>query len=223
MIPGIGIGVGFGRRRGAYNASRLTSDLVEIYGASLVGLILPDDATLSGSDATALPARVGSAATAWANYPTAVVNGRRMLTSDALTDKGFALTSTGARTAMVIGSCSPLPPSWFPFLLLGVTGWRFYLAGDKGVSTWRTTSGELTGTRYDGTVNTETVGSGLRLWSCTEAFAQGSFWLGGYQGYEASWSGTIGALALLSVTQTATQRSRALTAFKRYYPALLST
>lgn len=214
---GIGIGIALGAGGGAMNSASLLRRITAVLGSDLVGLKIPDNAVMSGSDVTSVTATAGADLVASGAFQRTAVNGRQLLTTADNGVKYFTCADTGIRTVVAVAQVAAVPFSGYPCLVRGTSGTEFIFEGDSGASNWRASL--LGATTYEnGTADGSPSAGALRIfeWSCATP-NDAIVYMGNSSGTYAWVSGLCGAIVTASVQLTAGQRTAINQALAEYH------
>lgn len=218
---GIGIGIDFEYRR-RFSSADVTSGLVSIFGADLVGDWCFDDATLDGSsNATALPGRLASTDLFLSGprvIPTTTINGRRFSHVTTTTGRSLKLNAAWAAKQIIMVANVTLP--------FANSGWAVssYDIGEVMVANigaasdlWYADGGWVH--KIDGTAS-ETLLAGLHIYGASKAAPThtGIGLCGAGTTYvNSDFLGDIGRVIAVTSVATTQQLADASTLLRRYY------
>lgn len=223
MIPGIGIGLGFGGV-GVMSPGRYASDLASILGASLVSLLLAEDAVVSGATVASCAARVGGTNSYQDSnrFSLGRLNGRKAFSSGPANPAIFAAVQTAHITEyFAVYKANVASPSDYRGVAMGLdlpsATPRRALLQQNGAATWY--AGALSWTRDS--VATNAVDTSVHLYSSVVAHTveATTLYVGNDFGAAASRScdGLIGVVFGVNGTISANQRAAVLDLNKRFF------
>lgn len=200
----------------------LTKQLQNIYGSSLVGLWVADDAVFNGTNVTSWPGRIGGTATrpsASIYYQASSQNGHRVIFNSSVAGVATLQANVGT-VADYFVAASPfvLPFGDYRELITQHSTYNNSLVGDIGKSSIvdRGVPEYVNGIRQ---LNVTTALAILEL----NGTISSPIDIGGWTSGVYNWLGTIGTVVMLSATATPSQRIQTNFILKKYYNIPIST